>query len=100
MQPSADLCCCLRRLGPLSLAEMADKIYSAEVVDSTPVWALGMGGWARLCDTVARFSWPKPLVEDRSPMAGGRPSAVTHKHEEPLHQHEREPPADSGTVVR
>lgn len=67
--------------GPFSLHDMARMIYSAEVTDATPVWAKGMGGWQKCSDCVARFSWPQPEVEDRSPLAGGRVDEVAHVHE-------------------
>ena len=70
--------------GPLTVAEVASMIYSAEVVDGTPVWTAGMGGWQRCSDCIARFSWPSPDVDDRSPLAGGRvasPSSPMHVHE-------------------
>jgi hypothetical protein len=67
--------------GPFSLHEMARMIYSEEVTDSTPVWANDIGSWQRCSDCVARFSWPPPEVDDRSPLAGGRVTDVAHVHE-------------------
>ena len=67
--------------GPFSLHEMANMIYAEEVTDSTPLWAIEIGSWQRCGDCVARFSWPRPVVEDRSPLAGGRVLDVAHVHE-------------------
>ena len=67
--------------GPFSLHEMARMIYSEEVTDSTPVWANSIESWQKCGDCVARFSWPAPEVDDRSPLAGGRVFDVAHVHE-------------------
>jgi hypothetical protein len=45
------------------------------------VWANDIGSWQRCSDCVARFSWPPPEVDDRSPLAGGRVTDVAHVHE-------------------
>ena len=79
--PSDDNAASASPSGPFTLADVANMIYSAEVMDGTPVWAAGMGGWQRCGDCVARFSWPSPNVDDRSPLAGGRVPSPEHVHE-------------------
>ena len=46
------------QLGPVALTEALELIERELIVDATPVWSPGMGGWSRLEDCFARFAWP------------------------------------------